>query len=437
MSEGGSTAQKATLDTILSRITLKMTSSLHLQEVLATITQGLVEDLDAAFARLWLLGPGDLCTQCYKAADCFNRTQCLHLEASAGMYTNLNGEYRRIPLGSLKIGRIAQGEGTLCTNDVLNDDRLPNKQWLRENGLQSFCGYPLTFRTELLGVVAMFSRRVMIQEEFDRLAIFANQAAIAIKNAQLFERAKLAEVAELLGDIGHDIKNLLMPILSGVELLQSDLDEHFARLPGQEGPRAKACQESSTEILGMIRKSSKRLHNRVREIADAVKGAGSPPQFGLCETNKVVEGVFATLRVLANEKGVSLNTQGLEALPPIQADESRLFNACYNLINNAIPEVPAGGSITVRGLVDADRKSVVLSVIDTGRGMPPQVRDSLFTDRVVSRKTGGTGLGTKIVRDAVEAHGGSITVESEEGKGTAFHIRLPIQGPPAAGERPR
>ena len=91
----------------------------------------------------------------------------------------------------------------------------------------------------------------------------------------------------------------------------------------------------------------------------------------------------------------------------------------------------------MRGLVDADRKSVVLSVIDTGRGMPPQVRDSLFTDRVVSRKTGGTGLGTKIVRDAVEAHGGSITVESEEGKGTAFHIRLPIQGPPAAGERPR
>ncbi len=137
---------KVTLDTILGHITMEMTSSLNLREVLNVITQGLVDDLDAAFARIWLVGPGDLCTECYKATDCANRERCLHLEASAGMYTNLNGEYRRIPLGALKIGRIAQGEGRTCTNDVLNDERLPNKQWLRENRLQSFCGYPLVFR---------------------------------------------------------------------------------------------------------------------------------------------------------------------------------------------------------------------------------------------------------------------------------------------------
>ena len=74
--------------------------------VLTTITQGLVDELDGAFARIWLLGPGDLCAECYKAADCTNRARCLHLEASAGLYTDLNGEYRRIPLGALKIGRL-------------------------------------------------------------------------------------------------------------------------------------------------------------------------------------------------------------------------------------------------------------------------------------------------------------------------------------------
>ena len=204
--------RKVTLDTILGRITMEMTSSLHLREVLHAVTQGLVDDLDAAFARIWLVGPGDLCADCFKAADCANRERCLHLEASAGMYTNLNGEYRRIPLGALKIGRIAQGEGRMCTNDVLNEERLPNKQWLRENRLQSFCGYPLVFRDELLGVVAMFSRRIISEEEFDRLALFANQAAIAIKNAQLLESAKLAEVAALLGDIGNDITNMHMTI---------------------------------------------------------------------------------------------------------------------------------------------------------------------------------------------------------------------------------
>jgi len=177
---------------ILERITLQMASSLDLPTVLTTITQGLVDELDGAFARIWLLGPGDRCADCYKAADCTNRAHCLHLEASAGLYTNLDGEYRRIPLGALKIGKIAQGFGAMHTNDILNDDRLPNKQWMTDNGLRSFAGYPLKFHWELLGVIAMFGRRPLSNEELDRLAIFANQAAIAIKNAQLF-----TEVAQL------------------------------------------------------------------------------------------------------------------------------------------------------------------------------------------------------------------------------------------------
>ena len=170
---------------VLQQITLQMTSTFDLGEVLTAITQGLVADMGAAFARIWLLGPGDLCASCFKASDCANHERCLHLKASAGMYTRINGEYRRVPLGALKIGRIAQGWGPMSTNDVMNDERIPNKQWLGETDLKSFAGYPLIFRGELLGVLGMFSHRVMSDEEFDRLALFANQAAIAIKNAQL------------------------------------------------------------------------------------------------------------------------------------------------------------------------------------------------------------------------------------------------------------
>lgn len=158
---------------VLERITLQIASSLDLQPVLTTITQGLVEEVDAAFARIWLLGPGDLCAGCYKAADCVNRDRCLHREASAGLYANLNGEYRRIPLGALTIGTIAQGSGSIYTNDVLGDGRLPNKQWMKDNGLHSFAGHPLKFRGEVLGVVAMFGRRQLSEEEFARSAVFA------------------------------------------------------------------------------------------------------------------------------------------------------------------------------------------------------------------------------------------------------------------------
>ena len=129
----------------------------------------------------------------------------------------------------------------------------------------------------------------------------------------------------------------------------------------------------------MIRTGARRIQDRVREIADSVKGLSSLPQFSKCRVANVVADVFETLRLLADQQGVVLRTEQLDTLPPIMADETRLFNALYNLVNNAIPEVPHGGSVTVRGRMDSDAKSVTLSVADTGRGMLPEVLESLFT----------------------------------------------------------
>jgi signal transduction histidine kinase len=111
------------------------------------------------------------------------------------------------------------------------------------------------------------------------------------------------------------------------------------------------------------------------------------------------------------------------------ADEQRLFNALYNLINNGLYETPSGGSVTLAGSYDAKAKQIELAVIDTGAGMSEEVRRTLFTSRVQSRKAGGTGLGTKIVKDVIDAHNGTITVESEPGRGATFRIRLPLTQP--------
>jgi len=242
---------------------------------------------------------------------------------------------------------------------------------------------------------------------------------------QLWEEAKLAEIARLLGDIGHDVKNLMMPVLVGAELLEDELKEVFSRLPQSEASKAKESKDLSRQILEMVRTNSQHIQDRVKEIADAVKGRTSPPKFMECDLSKIVTTVFDTLRFFAEANQVSLETDGLEGVPIIQADPNRLFNACYNLVNNAIPET-RGGTITIRAHVDSESKGVVLSVVDTGRGMPADVRDSLFTSKVISRKAGGTGLGTKIVKDVVDAHRGLITVESELGIGTIFRIRLPL-----------
>jgi signal transduction histidine kinase len=176
----------------------------------------------------------------------------------------------------------------------------------------------------------------------------------------------------------------------------------------------------------MLQDGAQRTRDRVREIADCVKGLSSLPNFASCNVMTVAECVVKILRVVAEEQGVTLNVKEPSALPLILADERRLFNAFYNLVNNAISEVPAGGSITVTGKLGPDGKHIQLTVADTGAGMSREVRDSLFSARAISRKTGGTGLGTKIVKDVIDAHGGTIWVESEEGAGTTFHISLPM-----------
>jgi signal transduction histidine kinase len=87
----------------------------------------------------------------------------------------------------------------------------------------------------------------------------------------------------------------------------------------------------------------------MREIADCVKGLSAPPHFAPCKLAHVVKEVTETLSWLAKEKGISIETSGLDDVPDIVADERRLFNALYNLMNNAIPEVPRGGKITIAG----------------------------------------------------------------------------------------
>ena len=190
------------------------------------------------------------------------------------------------------------------------------------------------------------------------------------------------------------------------------------------------------EALEMVIANSRRVNDRVREIADTVKGNTSKPRFAPCQISAVVNGVLESLRLYGIEKGVTLHTQDIDSLPLIHADENRLFNALYNLVNNAIPETPHGGSVTIGGRVGLDQTTVMISVADTGKGMSSEIRDSLFTNETISQKIGGTGLGTKIVKDVVNVHGGTITVESEQGRGTTITIELPTNPPRELQERP-
>jgi signal transduction histidine kinase len=283
-----------------------------------------------------------------------------------------------------------------------------------------------------IGVLQVLNKRSgrLGEEDLAILSIISALTASAIEQAQSFEQSKLAEVSRILGDIGHDISNMLTPVVCGVGLLSSHLDGVFSQLPSDEAGKTKTTRVLCGQVITMLRENIHRLQDRVKEIADCVKGLSSAPRFAPCDLATVVGNVLQTLQLLADERGILLKTQGLDRLPSLMADERRLYVAFYNLVNNALNEVPRGGSIVIEAKIDRTVGQLDVAVADTGRGMPPEVRDSLFTTRAISRKPGGTGLGTKIVKDVIEAHGGKVRVESKEGVGTTFHLQLPLKYPP-------
>ena len=320
--------------------------------------------------------------------------------------------------------------------DVQHDERhFSGIDTVTEHVTRDMIALPLKrWEGEPIGVLEVLNKRDGALDENDLalLTIVSAIAASSIERARLYHEAKVAEVVYLLGDIGHDIKNLLMPVICGAGLLEDEVKEVFEGLPEQERRKAEPGYKMCKEVVTMLGVSSRRIQDRVKEISDCVKGMSTEPQFAPCQMASVVKAVFEALTWIADQRGLSLKSEGLDTLPGIVADEGRLFNALYNLINNAIPEVSKGGSVSVFGKEQPSGVGILISVSDTGRGMPAEVRDSLFTARAKSRKAGGTGLGTKIVKDVVDAHSGRISVESEVGRGTTFYIHLPLSPPGAS-----
>jgi transcriptional regulator with GAF, ATPase, and Fis domain len=191
----------------LDHIVIQMTSILNLRELLTLITQGLVQDLDASLAHIWLLGQGDICPECSQKHICHEQKNCLHLREKSSYHPPFTEEYQRIPLADPIIGRIAQDREPLLTNDLSAHAHFSEQEWIKEGKLRACAFYPLIFRNELLGVMGMFSRRCLTQNQFDLLAVFAGHAAIAIKNAMLFSEVDQLKnrLAEENNDIGREL----------------------------------------------------------------------------------------------------------------------------------------------------------------------------------------------------------------------------------------
>ena len=169
-----------------------------LEEILRGCMEAIVHHLDAAFARIWMLSKDE---------------SVLELQASAGLYTRLDGSYSRIPVGDLKVGLIAREKKAHLTNDVTNDPRVNDKAWARSNGMVAFAGYPLLVEDRLIGVVALFARHTLPESILDTLASVADTIAQGIERKRAEEKVRRSEAvlaqAQRLSKTGSFITDLL------------------------------------------------------------------------------------------------------------------------------------------------------------------------------------------------------------------------------------
>src|SRR5215813_14058349 len=159
-------------------ISVAFASEDHLSSILHACAEAIVKQLDAAFARIWTTNEdGDI----------------LELQASAGLYTHLNGSHSRVPVGKLKIGLIAQERCPHLTNDVLNDPRISDKAWAEREGMVAFAGYPLVAGDRLVGVMALFARKALMPDSLDALASVAGLITQGIERKRAEDSLRKSE----------------------------------------------------------------------------------------------------------------------------------------------------------------------------------------------------------------------------------------------------
>ena len=202
-------SERARLALLGADVGAALTQSDSLRDMLQRCAETLVDHLDAAFARVWTLN---------QVKD------VLELQASAGMYTHLDGAHSRVPVGLFKIGLIAEERKPHLTNSVVGDERVGDQEWAKREGMVAFAGYPLIVDDRLVGVMAMFSRHTLTQAALESMEMVANGIALGIERKRaeqlLREQADaLMRLNEERRQMIEEVSTPVVPVWHGVLIL--------------------------------------------------------------------------------------------------------------------------------------------------------------------------------------------------------------------------
>jgi two-component system sensor histidine kinase VicK len=231
------------------------------------------------------------------------------------------------------------------------------------------------------------------------------------------EQQKLENMRkEFVANVSHELRTPLTSIKSYTETLLDDGLEDVAtaqRFLGVINSEADRMTRLVKDLLQLSRMDSQKMHFKMKVIS----------------FNDLVKNAVEKMQIEAKSKGQQLECFTIGEIPEIKADRDRIEQVVINILSNSIKYTPENGRITV--YIGKTYSEVYVKVSDTGLGIPESDVDRIFerfyrVDKARSREMGGTGLGLSIAKEIVEAHGGTITVSSEIGKGTDVTVKLPM-----------
>lgn len=322
------------------------------------------------------------------------------------------------------------------TDDWIEAHTDAPESW-RELGVHSQIIVPLSVHARTIGTLTFLAtartRRPYSPADLPLAEEIGHRCALALENARLYESARNATRArdEVLGVVSHDLRNPLSAIGMFARALREPDADMALRI----------------EIADSITQATRWMQRLIQDLLDV--SAVEANRLSVERRPEALSTIIATAVSLvgaeARERGLVVSTEVPANLPEVEVDAERVVQVLANLLGNAVKFTESRGAVTVRAVAGAG--DVVVSVADTGPGIPPADLPNVFTRYWHSRRQSarrGSGLGLAIARGIVEAHGGRIWAESTLGVGSTFFFTLPLAptsaaalaAPPAQEPRP-
>jgi hypothetical protein len=329
--------------------------------------------------------------------------------------------------------RAIQERRTIVVPDVAKDERV-SAYFRQKFGSDSFVCVPMVARNRPVGVVIadnMYSGRPIMNDKVELLETFVSQAALAVDNAEAYlslqdkvdrlEKAyealqsaqeklvraeQMAAIGDMAARIAHEIRNPLVTIGG------------FARAINRAPDRVSRVRSNSWIVVQEV--------ERLERILSGIMDFAKPPSpvFEQNNINRIIDGMPLLFEDELAARGVKMVKNLDETIPLVTVDAQQIRQVLLNLIQNAVVALEGEGTVIVKTCVAGDFFEV--SVSDTGRGIPEEAQERIFTPFFTTRSA-GTGLGLPIAKKIVEDHNGTITFESKPGEGSTFIVRLPIR----------